>query len=72
MGIEDEDDAIDQYLAMFPLSVIKKCGFTINPEWQWLGCSADGIVFTNDMAVGCIEVKCPYSKKNGYKRGCRQ
>ena len=49
---------------MFPLSVIKKCGFIINPQWPWLGCSPDGIVFKNEMAVGCIEVKCPYSKKN--------
>ena len=29
-----------------------------------LGCSADGIIFQDDMPDGCLEVKYPYSKKD--------
>ena len=63
-GIEQEDDVVNQYVAIHPLLTVKKCGFIINPQWPWLGCSPDGIVFENDIAVGCIEVKCPYSKRD--------
>ena len=63
-GIEHENDAVNQYVAIHPLLTVKKCGFIINPQWPWLGCSPDGIVFENDIAVGCIEVKCPYSKRD--------
>ena len=61
--IVHEDDEINQYVAIHPLLTVKKCGFIINPQWPWLGCSPDGIVFENDNSVGCIEVKCPYSKR---------
>ena len=44
-GIEHEDGAVNQYVAIHPLLTVKKCGFIINPHWPWLGCSLDDIVF---------------------------
>ncbi len=41
---------------------ITKCGLVVSPQWLWLGCSPDGIILKNSIPVGCIEVKCPYSK----------
>ena len=43
---------------------MKKCGLVIPPQWPWLGCSPDGIIFEGGELVGCIAVKCPYAKKD--------
>ena len=59
-GIEHEDIAIQQY-SETNMHIVKKCGFVISPTWPWLGCSPDGIIFENDIPVGCLEIKCPYS-----------
>ena len=60
-GIDPEDIAIQQY-SETNMHIVKKCGFVISPTWPWLGCSPDGIIFENDIPVGCLEIKCPYSK----------
>ena len=62
-GIEHEDIAIQQY-SETNMHIVKKCGFVISPTWPWLGCSPDGIIFENDIPVGCLEIKCPYSKRD--------
>lgn len=62
-GIEHEDIAIKQY-SETNMHIVKKCGFVISPTWPWLGCSPDGIIFENDIPVGCLEIKCPYSKRD--------
>ena len=43
---------------------IKNCGFVVSPKWPMLGCSPDGIVLENGVPIGCLEIKCPYSKKD--------
>ena len=43
---------------------IVKCGFVINPSFPWLGCSPDGLVVEDGSITGCIEVKCPFSKRD--------
>ena len=63
-GIEHEDDTINQSVAMYPSLTVKKCGFIINPQCPSLECSPNGIVFDNDIAACCIDVKCLYSKKD--------
>ena len=65
-GIEHESVAIEEYLRKkkLPLTAMKSCGFVINPKWPWLGCSPDGIIIENGSPAGCIEVKCPYSKRD--------
>ena len=65
-GIENEHAAIEEYKKYqdFTSCDIQVCGFVVNPKWPWLGCSPDGIVVENGSVVGCIEVKCPYTKRN--------
>ena len=65
-GIEHESVAIEEYLRKkkLPLTALTSCGFVINPKWPWLGCSPDGIIIENGSPAGCIEVKCPYSKRD--------
>ena len=62
-GIEHEDIAIQQY-SETNMHIVKKYGFVISPTWPWLGCSPDSIIFDNDIPVGCLEIKCPYSKRD--------
>eukprot|EP00112_Aurelia_sp_Birch-Aquarium-sp1_P000836 Seg108.8 transcript_id=Seg108.8/GoldUCD/mRNA.D3Y31 product="hypothetical protein" protein_id=Seg108.8/GoldUCD/D3Y31 len=61
-GIGNEAVAIAKYEA-YSCVIIKKCGLVIRPEWSWLGCSPDGLIMENSSLFGCVEVKCPYSKK---------
>eukprot|EP00794_Sanderia_malayensis_P021058 gene21058-23113_t len=63
-GIEHEDVAIEEYEHSLQDLSVKKCGFVASPQWPWLGCSPDGIVMKDDTPVGCVEVKCPSSKKD--------
>ena len=63
-GIDNEDVAIRKYLEIVDGLDVKKCGLVVSPKWPWLGCSPDGIVFEDIVPVGCIEVKCPYSKRD--------
>ena len=43
---------------------VERSGFVVHPKMPWLGCSPDGIVTDEKIPVGCVEVKCPYSKRN--------
>jgi len=63
-GLDNEEVAIQQYQSLTKCKEIGKCGFVINPKWPWLGCSPDGVVIEGDKVVGCVEVKCPYAKKD--------
>ena len=63
-GVEHEEIAIRKYMESRKHISAKKFGFVISPAWPWLGCSPDGIIFQDDIPVGCLEVKCPYSKKD--------
>ena len=63
-GIDCENIAIEKYKEMTSCLPVKKCRFFVSLKWPWLGCSPDGIVFESNVPVGCLEVKCPYSKKD--------
>ena len=65
-GLENENVAIGEYLKQHYLlpTAIESCGLVVNPKYPWLGCSPDGIVVENGSPAGCIEVKCPYSKRD--------
>ncbi len=39
-------------------------GLVIDPYYPWRGVSYDGIIFINDIAVGVLEIKCPYYKEH--------
>jgi len=47
-------------------TVIAEFGLIIHPNWPWLGCSPDGLVYDIERrnVVGCIEIKCPDSKRD--------
>ncbi|XP_065069968.1 uncharacterized protein LOC135694980 [Rhopilema esculentum] len=65
-GIVYEDVAITRYIESKRLDgnfQIKKCGFIINTAIPWLGCSPDGVVLRDNVPAGCIEVKCPFTKR---------
>lgn len=63
-GLDKEIVAIDQYQSLASCRKVEQCGFVINPEWPWLGCSPEGVVVEEGGVVGCVEVKCPYAKKD--------
>ena len=44
--------------------VIKSCGLVVSPKWPWLGCSPDGVLLQCEECIGCLEIKCPYLKKD--------
>ena len=44
--------------------VIKSCGLVVSPKWPWLGCSPDGVLLQHGECIGCLEIKCPYSKND--------
>lgn len=35
-------------------------GFMTDPYNQWRGMSPDGVVVVNGVAIGCVEIKCPF------------
>ena len=66
-GIENEKVALDDYIKNnlgTNSQEVMESGLVINPKYPWLGCSPDGIVIQNGSPVGCIEIKCPFSKKD--------
>ena len=65
-GIDNEKVALMQYQKQYKGDIkVVDFGLFINPEWPWLGCSPDGIIFDNEnKPIGCVEVKCPYSKRD--------
>ena len=65
-GVENEANTIKKYIARYSVLEnlqVEQCGLVINPAIPWLGCSPDGILAQENVPVGCIEVKCPYSKR---------
>ena len=66
-GINNEEKTILKYkdgLENKGNFTIENCGLVVSPKWPWLGCSADTVVLRSGVSVGCVEVKCPYSKKD--------
>ena len=65
-GINNEKVAISKYENHEDLSgeKVENCGFVVFPSCPWLGWSPDGIVVENGAPVGCIDVKCPYAKRD--------
>ena len=55
-GIDCENIAIEKY------EQVTSCPSC--PKWPWLGCSPVGNVFESNIPVGCLEVKCPFSKRD--------
>jgi len=56
---------------------VQERGLVVNPEYCWMGCSPDGVVYTRDCSQGrvcyLIEIKCPksetfYSKQKKYQK----
>ena len=43
---------------------VAKCDLFINPQWPWLGASADGVLLQDGQAAGGIKVEWPFSSKN--------
>lgn len=43
-----------------PIIEIRHYALLIDPYNPWRGMSPDGVIFINDVAVGVLEVKCPY------------
>lgn len=67
-GLKMERQAFDQYAAAVAQSNCKviKVGAIVKPEQPWLCCSPDEIVISPDNGASRIlEIKCPYSCKDG-------
>ena len=63
-GVDNETNTILKYQNELQNKVtVANCGLVVSPKSPWLGCSPDGIVMNEGVAVGCVEVKCPYSIK---------
>lgn len=61
-GSFHEDGAITDFELHTGKSVTRNRQFFIHPEHDWLGATPDGVVMGE---AALIEVKCPYSKRNG-------
>lgn len=44
---------------------LKECGLIVHPNYPLFGASPDGLSEYNCCGKGCIEIKCPYSLKDG-------
>ena len=49
---------------------IKDTGFVINPDFPHLGASPDGVVSCDCCGKFCLEIKCPYSKRDQTFNSC--
>ena len=45
---------------------LKECGFHIIPELPFIGASPDGLVNCKCCGDGCLEVKCPFCRKDEF------
>ena len=66
-GLNNEENATLKYKGQIENKenvVIKSCGLVISPKWPWLGCSPDGVLLKCGDCIGCLEIKCPYSKND--------
>ncbi len=55
-GTDNEHNGIFAYEAEMGV-LVEETGLHIHRDYDWLGCSPDGLI-----ELGCIEVKCPYSQ----------
>jgi hypothetical protein len=46
-----------------PVVTVRHYNLLIDFDWVFRGVSPDGIVFINDVAVGCVEIKCSVAKR---------
>ena len=67
-GCEHEEVARDKFIEeiskMHVNFKVSECGFFINPDVPYLGASPDGLVWCDCCGEGCLEIKCPFCKKD--------
>ncbi|XP_072028778.1 uncharacterized protein [Amphiura filiformis] len=66
-GIDNEDKVLDMYaeeMKWHDNFVMSKTGLVINTQFPYLGASPDSLVSCECCGNGCVEVKCPYSKRD--------
>ena len=68
-GIKHEADAIKEYVVRAeksgqPVTVVES-GMVIHSDKQWLSVSPDGLVKDGDHTLKVLEVKCPYTMRDG-------
>ena len=68
-GIEHEDEAKGVYILKQTSTHenfrCTKAGLVINPQYPYLGASPDGVTHCSCCGDGLIEIKCPFSVKDG-------
>ena len=68
-GIDNEDKAREVYVTKMSSSHIEfKCspaGLVISPQYPYLGASPDGFIQCECCGEGIIEIKCPFSVRDG-------
>ena len=68
-GCTHEKEAIEAYIVTTSKNhdnfQVQECGLYIDPEIPFLGASPDGIVSCKCCGEGVLEVKCPFSIKDG-------
>eukprot|EP00117_Sycon_ciliatum_P036555 scpid94470/ scgid27495/ len=63
-GIKHEPDALASYSASKEVSVVAS-GLVIHLDKPWLSASPDGLVLSGGVPESVVEVKCPYTLRNG-------
>lgn len=63
-GTKMEDFALKKYSCVHNKHVIK-CGLVTHQKQPWLCASPDGLVIYNNRVQKLLEIKCPYSCKDG-------
>ena len=63
-GCAHERDAVDAYVAHMKSKhdghTVEGCGFSIHPQFPFLGASPDGQILCPECGPGILEVKCPH------------
>ena len=71
-GIDNKDKAREAYVTKMSSSHIEfKCspaGLVISPQYPYLGASPDGFIQCECCGDGIIEIKCPFSVRDGRKK----
>ena len=67
-GCNHEQEALDIYDSMMKSQhrdfQMSNCGFVISMEYPFIGASPDSFVNCSCCGEGCVEVKCPYCKRD--------
>eukprot|EP00117_Sycon_ciliatum_P047815 scpid67927/ scgid34113/ len=68
-GLAHERDAVKAYITRAQTSdvpvVVESCGLFIHPTKPWLSASPDGLVMVNGKLQRVVEIKCPFTMRNG-------